>query len=37
MEGNPLLEVKQCSKSFLGVKAFNKVHFDLYRESENNK
>ena len=26
-----LLEVKQCSKSFPGVKAFNKVDFDLYK------
>ncbi len=26
-----LLEVKQCSKSFPGVQAFNKVDFDLYR------
>lgn len=28
---NLLLEVKQCSKSFPGVKAFNKVDFDLYK------
>jgi ribose transport system ATP-binding protein len=28
---NILLEVKQCSKSFPGVQAFNKVDFDLYR------
>ncbi len=28
---NLLLEVRQCSKSFPGVKAFNKVDFDLYR------
>ena len=28
---NILLEVKQCSKSFPGVKAFNKVDFDLYK------
>lgn len=28
---NILLEVRQCSKSFPGVKAFNKVDFDLYK------
>jgi len=28
---NLLLEVTQCSKSFPGVKAFNKVDFDLYK------
>jgi ribose transport system ATP-binding protein len=29
--GDLLLEVRQCSKSFPGVKAFNKVDFDLYK------
>lgn len=29
-EGKILLEVKKCSKSFPGVKAFNKIDFDLY-------
>jgi ribose transport system ATP-binding protein len=28
---NLLLKVKQCSKSFPGVKAFNNVDFDLYK------
>jgi ribose transport system ATP-binding protein len=28
---NLLLEVRQCSKSFPGVKAFNKVDFDLFK------
>ena len=30
MERKLLLEVKKCSKSFPGVKAFNKVDFDLF-------
>lgn len=30
VEQELLLEVKGCSKSFPGVKAFNKVDFDLY-------
>jgi ribose transport system ATP-binding protein len=30
VERKLLLEVKGCSKSFPGVKAFNKVDFDLY-------
>lgn len=30
MERKLLLEVKKCSKSFPGVKAFNKVDFNLY-------
>jgi ribose transport system ATP-binding protein len=30
VEREKILEVKQCSKSFPGVQAFNKVDFDLY-------
>lgn len=30
MQREKILEVKQCSKSFPGVKAFNNVDFDLY-------